>query len=157
MDAAAVHRPAAALVFGLTTHDALVLLNQVCVVRSLRLASLCQGQQKCFIASGGTEVGQMLVPAPQPNAYWHMDATRGLVKDVDGRPVYAYLVHVSMQDGVHRLCRSGCAPVLAAAYATTDTTALAVQIFLSRLKAAIQLASGSKHVACTHRLQDCKQ
>lgn len=97
----------------------------------------------------------MLVPAPQPNAYWHMDATRGLVKDVDGRPVYVYLVHVSMQDGVHRLCRSGCAPVLAAAYATTDTTALAVQIFLSRLKAAIQLASGSKPVACTHRLQDC--
>ena len=65
----------------------------------------------------------MLVPAPQPNAYWHMDATRGLVKDVDGRPVYVYLVHVSMQDGVHRLCRSGCAPVLAAAYATTDTSA----------------------------------
>ncbi len=112
--------------FGLTTHDALVLLNQVCVVHSLRLASLCQGQQKCLM-------------------------------DVDGRPVYVYLVHVSMQDGVYRLCRSGCAPVLAAAYATTDTTALAVQIFLSRLKAAIQLASGSKHVACTHRLQDCKQ
>ncbi len=44
-------------VFGLTTHDALVLLNQVCVVHSLRLASLCQGQQKCFVGSGGTEVG----------------------------------------------------------------------------------------------------
>ncbi len=52
-----------------------------------------------------------------------MDATRGLVKEFDGRPVYVYLVHVSMQDEVHRLCRSGCAPVLAAAYATTDTRA----------------------------------
>ncbi len=70
--------------FGLTTHDALVLLNQVCFVHSLRLGGICQplpGAAEvlhCFRRNRGRIDA---VPAPQPNAYWHMDATRGLVKD----------------------------------------------------------------------------